>query len=296
MKIKNIVNAILIFIGIVCLEFVGTYAYDSYKYGNLEFLDDSKLKIHYIDVGQGDATFIELPNGKTALIDAGEEVYGEKVVSYIKKRDYKKIDYVFATHPHSDHIGGLAAVIKSFDIGSIYMPNATSNTSTYLNLLKVIEEKGKNVKIVKAGKKIISTDELKLEVLAPISDQYEDLNNYSIVLKLTYLEKSFLFMADAEYDSEMELLKNSDIKADVLKVGHHGSTSSTNYNFLKKVDPSIAIISVGAGNDYGHPKEKILSKLKEKNIKIYRTDLNGNIVVTSDGTSVKVRSSNGSYS
>ena len=136
-----------------------------------------------------------------------------------------------------------------------------------------------------------------MKILAPSGKEYEDLNNYSIVLKLTYNEKSFLFMADAEYDSEMEILNAGyNIKADVLKVGHHGSTSSTNYNFLKAVDPSIAVISVGKNNDYGHPKEKILNKLKERNIKIYRTDLNGNIVITTDGYSLKVKVDYGSYS
>lgn len=299
MKLKNILYSIFIFIGLLVLELAGTYAY--------EFLGEpitgeinsetGTLKVHYIDVGQGDSIFIELPDGKTALIDAGEIEYGSVVTNYIKNLNYQKIDYIFATHPHSDHIGGMTKVVNSFDIGSIYMPNVSNNTTFYLNLLKSIEAKNKKIKVAVASKNVISTEDLNLKILAPADKEYEELNNYSIVLKLTYKEKSFIFMADAEYDSEMDLLnKNYDLKADVLKVGHHGSTSSTNYNFLKKVNPKIAVISVGENNDYGHPKEKILEKLKEIKAKIYRTDLNGNIVITTDGNKLKVKVEHGSYS
>ena len=287
---KKIWYLIIFVLGAVLFEIAGTYA------SEFEPLKDN-VRVHYIDVWQGDATFIELPNGKTILIDAGEQEYGEDVVSYIKKLKYKKIDYIFATHPHSDHIGGLKTVIDTFDIGDVYMPDVISDTTLYYDLLNTIKEKGKKVRIVSAGKSIISEDDLDLTVIAPINSSYEELNDYSIVLKLTYKNKSFLFMADAEYVSEMELLNSKfDLKADVLKVGHHGSTSSTNYNFLKKVSPSIGVISVGENNDYGHPKEKILEKLKDRNVKVYRTDLNGNIVITTDGNSMKVSVDNGSYS
>jgi len=297
MKVKNIINAVLIFLGLICIEFVGTYAYRSYNEPGFELLGTNDLKIHYLDVGQGDSTFIELPNGKTFLIDAGEVDYGKSVVNYIKKLNYTKIDYVFATHPHSDHIGGMAEVIKNFNVGNIYMPNVSSNSSLYLDLLKVIEAKNKKIVTATAGKSVVESEDLSLKILAPMNKVYEELNNYSIVLKLTYKEKSFLFMADAEYDVEMDLLNNkTDIKADVLKVGHHGSTSSTNYNFLKKVSPEIGVISVGANNDYGHPKEKILEKFKNQNVKVYRTDLNGNIVILSDGIELKVKVEHGSYS
>ena len=292
MKLKNVINAILIFIGIICIDFVGTYAYSELK------ADESGgLKIHYIDVGQGDSTFIELPDGKTILIDAGEAEYGSTVVNYIKKLKYQKIDYIFATHPHNDHIGGLTKVINSFEIGTIYMPDVYNNTNGYLNLLNAIKAKNKTIKKAIALKNVILNDDLSLKIIGKKKEKYDDLNNYSIVLKLTYKEKSFIFMADAEYESEMEILNSQiDIKADVLKVGHHGSTSSTNYNFLKKVNPSIAVISVGLNNDYGHPKEKILEKLKNNNIKIYRTDINGNIIITTDGDKLKVKVENGSYS
>ena len=295
MEIKKILSKILyivaVFLFILGFDFVQTYAHQD------DTVDEFwSLKVHYINVWQGDATFIELPDGKTILIDGGEREYGRSVVNYIRNLNYAKIDYLFATHPHSDHIGGLTEVVNSFNIGDIYMPNVTNDTSSYYDLLSAIKNKNKKIKTAKAGNMVFDEGDLSLQILAPISSEYEEINNYSIVLKLVYKEKSFLFMADAEYDSEMELLKNSDIKADVLKVGHHGSNSSTNYNFLKKVDPSIAVISVGEGNDYGLPKEKILNKLKDRNIEIYRTDLNGTIVIVTDGINLKVRTTNGSNS
>lgn len=294
MNVKGILAKFLyiiaVFLFVIGFDFVQTYAY-------LDDIDEFwSLKVHYIDVWQGDATFIELPNGETILIDGGEKEYGSVVKNYIKKLNYSRIDYLFATHPHSDHIGGLTEIVNSFDIGNIYMPDVSIDTSSYYDLLKAIKSKNEKVKVAKPEELVINDGDLSLQILAPISSNYEDLNNYSIVLKLIYKEKSFLFMADAEYDSEMELLKNSNIKADVLKVGHHGSNSSTNYNFLKKVDPSIAIISVGTNNDYGHPQEKILSKLKQRDIEIYRTDLNGDIVVITDGINLKVRTARGSSS
>ncbi len=297
MKLKNITYAIITFIGLVFLELIGAYIYENYKSIEVSENISENLKVHFIDVGQGDSIFIELPDLKTVLIDAGENIYGEKVTNYIKKLRYKKIDYLFATHPHSDHIGGLESIIDNFDVGSIYMPEVTSNSTLYLNLLKKIDNKNKKIKIAIASKNVILTDDLNLKILAPSGKTYEDINNYSIVLKLTYKEKSFLFMSDASYDSEMDLLNSKfNLKADVLKVGHHGSTSSTNYNFLNAVDPKIAIISVGENNDYGHPKEKILNKLKNKNIKIYRTDLNGNIVVTTNGKMIRMKVDYGSNS
>ena len=294
MKLKGILAKFLyiiaVFLFVIGFDFVQTYAY-------LDDIDEFwSLKVHYIDVWQGDATFIELPSGETILIDGGEKEYGSVVKNYIKRLNYSRIDHLFATHPHSDHIGGLTEIVNSFDIGNIYMPDVSIDTSSYYDLLEAIKNKNKKVKVAKPEELVINEGDLSLQILAPISSNYEDLNNYSIVLKLIYKEKSFLFMADAEYDSEMELLKNSNIKADILKVGHHGSNSSTNYNFLKKVDPSIAVISVGANNDYGHPQEKILNKLKQKNIEIYRTDLNGDIVIITDGINLKVRTARGSSS
>lgn len=255
--------------------------------GTVAITPGEDLKVHFLDVGQGDSIFIELPTNETILIDASIKDASDKIINYLKEENVSKIDYVFATHPHSDHIGGMSAVIKAFDIGQIYMPKAVATTKTYENLLLTIKDKNLKIKTAKAGNTIIDTDDLKLVVLAPSQDSYESLNNYSIVLKLTYKEKSFLFMGDAETLSEKEI--TGDVEADVLKVGHHGSRTSTSQAFLNKVNPSYAVISVGLDNDYKHPHQEVVDRLEKKNIKIYRTDQNGDIIFTTDGYNIDVK-------
>ena len=255
--------------------------------GTVAITPGEELKVHFLDVGQGDSIFIELPTNETILIDASIKDASDKIIKYLKEENGSKIDYVFATHPHSDHIGGMSAVIKAFDIGQIYMPKAVTTTKTYENLLLTIKDKNLKIKTAKAGNTIIDTDDLKLVVLAPNQDSYESLNNYSIVLKLTYKEKSFLFTGDAETLSEKEI--TGDVEADVLKVGHHGSRTSTSQAFLNKVNPSYAVISVGLNNDYKHPHQEVLDRLEKKNIKIYRTDQNGDIIFTTDGYNIDVK-------
>ncbi len=255
--------------------------------GTVAITPGEELKVHFLDVGQGDSIFIELPTNETILIDASIKDASDKIIKYLKEENVSKIDYVFATHPHSDHIGGMSAVIKAFDIGQIYMPKAVTTTKTYENLLLTIKDKNLKIKTAKAGNTIIDTDDLKLVVLAPNQDSYESLNNYSIVLKLTYKEKSFLFTGDAETLSEKEI--TGDVEADVLKVGHHGSRTSTSQAFLNKVNPSYAVISVGLNNDYKHPHQEVLDRLEKKNIKIYRTDQNGDIIFTTDGYNIDVK-------
>lgn len=255
--------------------------------GTVAITPSEDLKVHFLDVGQGDSIFIELPTNETILIDASIKDASNKIINYLREENVSKIDYVFATHPHSDHIGGMSAVIKAFDIGQIYMPKAVTTTKTYENLLLTIKDKNLKIKTAKAGNTIIDTDDLKLVVLAPNQDSYESLNNYSIVLKLTYKEKSFLFMGDAETLSEKEI--TGDVQADVLKVGHHGSRTSTNQAFLNKVNPSYAVISVGLNNDYKHPHQEVIDRLEKKNIKIYRTDQNGDIIFTTDGYNIDVK-------
>ena len=255
--------------------------------GTVAITPGEDLKVHFLDVGQGDSIFIELPTNETILIDASIKDASDKIINYLKEENVSKIDYVFATHPHSDHIGGMSAVIKAFDIGQIYMPKAVTTTKTYENLLLTIKDKNLKIKTAKAGNTIIDTDDLKLVVLAPNQDSYESLNNYSIVLKLTYKEKSFLFMGDAETLSEKEI--TGDVEADVLKLGHHGSRTSTSQAFLNKVNPSYAVISVGLNNDYKHPHQEVVDRLEKKNIKIYRTDQNGDIIFTTDGYNIDVK-------
>lgn len=250
------------------------------------------LRVNYIDVGQGDSIFIELPNKETMLIDAGESYEADNVINYIKNLGISKIDYIVGTHPHTDHIGGLEEVINTFDIGSIYMPKATSTSKTYLDLLTTISDKGLSVKTAKSGVVILDEDNLKLEFIAPNSDSYSELNNYSAVLKLTYLDNTFLFMGDAETLSEDEI--TSDVDADVIKVGHHGSDSSSSLEFVKKVSPEYAIIMVGEGNSYNHPYQSIIDRYLSVGANVLRTDLDGNIVCDSDGVDVSCKGDKGS--
>lgn len=245
------------------------------------------LKVFYLDVGQGDSEFIELPNGETMLIDAGTNEYGSYISDFIKSKGYSKIDYLVATHPHADHIGGMTEIINSFDIGTVYLPNAQTNTKTYENFLTAILDKSIPAIQTKSGTEILSADNLKVSALAPNSDEYKELNNYSIVLKLTYGNTSFLFMGDAEDVSEDEIINAYPpkyIDSDVIKIGHHGSSTSSTTEFINTVSPQYAIISCGAGNKYGHPNEKTLETLCE--ITVFRTDTDGTICITSDGNSI----------
>ena len=246
-----------------------------------------ELVAHFIDVGQGDANFIELPNGETMLIDAGIASTGDDIVEYIENLGYDTIDYVVSTHPHADHIGGMAEVIEAFDVDAIYMPKAVSTSKTYENLLETIQDKGLSIKTGKSGVKVLDEDNLDIVMVAPSSDDYSNLNNYSIVLKITYGDVSFLYTGDAEEESLEEI--TSDIKADVLKVGHHGSDTSTSEEFLEKVNPQYAVISVGEKNSYGHPAASTIELLQEYTNNIYQTDLNGTVVISTDGVNINVK-------
>lgn len=255
-------------------------------------IDTDDLISHYIDVGQGDSEFIELPDGKTMLIDAGTREGGNNTIKLIKKLGYKKIDFLIGTHPHSDHIGGLADVIKTFDIGTIYMPEAVTQTSTYEYLLKTIKNKNKKITKAKAGIKIISSEEFdySAEILAPVSKSYESLNNYSVVVMLRYKNRKLLYMGDAEALVEKELLdRKTDLSADVVKVGHHGSNTSSSDAFVKSTGASYAIFSLGENNEYYHPHSKIVKRWKNAGASILRTDQCGTITICTDGDAISVK-------
>ena len=274
---------------VLCLLVVGCGSpfVETDNKASVSTFSEDTLRVNYIDVGQGDSIFIELPNKETMLIDAGEAYEVDKVINYLNNLGIKRIDYVVGTHPHTDHIGGLESVINTFDIGFIYMPNAISTSKTYEDLLTTISNKGLKVKTAKSGVVVLNEDNLKLEFIAPNSDNYSNLNNYSAVLKLTYLDNTFLFMGDAETLSEDEI--TSDVKADVIKVGHHGSDSSSSVEFVKKVNPEYAIIMVGEGNSYNHPYQSIINRYLSMDAKVLRTDLDGNIICDSDGIDVSCK-------
>lgn len=259
--------------------------------GNTVSVPDAEnaLSVRYIDVGQADCELISFPDGRHMLIDAGATDSEKTLPPYLKSLGIEKLDYVIGTHPHEDHIGGLDAVIESFEIGQIYMPKATTTTKTYKDVLTAVKNKGLSINTAKAGKVIIDEPDIRAELLAPISDKYDDLNNYSAILKLQFGNTSFLFTGDAEKLSENEMLDSAGaekLRCDVLKAGHHGSSTSTSEKFLKAVSPSYAVISCGTGNDYGHPHKETISLLDKYGIKTHRTDLNGTITAISDGNNI----------
>ena len=242
-----------------------------------------KLKVSIVDVGQGDAIVIKTPNDKYVLIDSGSSKESDKFFNYLSKQKIKGFSAVVGTHPHEDHIGNMDKVILNYNVQNIYLPKVTASTKTFQNLMDALKNKNMKVKTAKAGVKF-NIDGVSFEFLAPNSDKYEDLNNYSAALRVTYNNDSFIFMGDAEKLSEKEILKNNtDISSQVIKIGHHGSSSSSSKEFLKKINPKYAVISCGEGNDYGHPHKETIKLLNDMNIKAYRTDLNGTVTFESDG-------------
>ncbi len=249
----------------------------------------AELRLHVIDVGQGDSTFVELPNGKTLLIDAGERDYGATVTGYIKALGYNKIDIVVGSHPHSDHIGGLAEVIDAFDVGEVWMPKKASTTATFEKLLRTVQNKGKKINTAKAGKTILTEEGLSVDVLSPVGEDYGDeMNLYSAVIRITYGSKRFLIMGDAEEENEKEM---GDVAAEFIRVGHHGSKTSSSADFVKRVGASHAVISVGKGNSYGLPKDEIIARWQKAGATVYRTDEVGSILARSDGKTITVEAS-----
>lgn len=246
----------------------------------------SKLFVHFLDVGQGDSIFIELPNNETMLIDAAENYHGAGIIDYIEKEGHNRIDYLVATHPHNDHIGSMPYIVRNFDIGAVYMPKVAANTSLYESLLKSCKSRKLTVKNGKAGVNIVSGDDLSADIVAPSSIDETNLNNCSIVIKLTYGSRSFLLTGDAE-KKELSAVK-ADISADVLKAGHHGSRTSTTKELLKRVDPDITVISCGKNNEYNHPHKEVLTALSEAGSTVYRTDKDKTVTVATDGSSLTV--------
>ena len=245
----------------------------------------SRLKVYFIDVGEAESILIQNLD-EYMLIDAGNNADGKKLVKFLKSLEIEEFKYVVSTHPHEDHIGGMDNIVRSFKIRNMFMPDVTTNTPTFTSVLDELEKK--DIKItVPDDNSVYKLGNAEIKFIYSGNDS-EDLNNSSIVLKVTFGNNSFLFTGDTTSVVEEKIL-NRDIKADVLKVAHHGSRYSSSDEFIKKVNPQYAVISCGKNNDYGHPHKETIRRLKNNKIKFYRTDYLGTIIFESNGNKIDIK-------
>ena len=246
---------------------------------------DSDMEVHFIDVGQGDSTLIKV--GEHAmLIDAGDNSEGTAVQSYLESQNVEKLDYAIGTHPDADHIGGLDVIVYKFDCKKVFMPDITSDTKTYDDVVQALKSRNQKAQTPKLGK-IYSLGNATFTVIAPVKDYGEDTNNWSIGILLQYGDNRFLFTGDAAKQAEEDMIDaGEDISADVYKASHHGSKTGSSDDFLDKVNPTYAVISCGEGNKYGHPSAQTLNNFRSRGIKTFRTDNQGTIVAYSNGSNI----------
>ncbi|GHU52939.1 competence protein ComE [Clostridia bacterium] len=294
---KNIFIALAIMLGAVMLfDKTGLISFNDLKGGGAK---SETLQVHFVDVGQGDCELIIIGDD-AMLIDAGEKENGASVYKYMTDYGVKKLDYVIATHPHSDHIGGIPAAIKNMSVDTFIIPDIAEKyiptTLAYSNLIDAIDESNAKLEYAEVSK-VYELGEAKFTILAPSTDDASDttnLNNYSVVILLEYGDNKFLFTGDAEKKEENDINKTFNLpKVDVLKCGHHGSNTSTSQAFLDIIQPDYAVIECGADNSYGHPSSDIIDRIAKYTNKIYRTDLNGNIIISSNGKDISVKTEKG---
>ncbi|VEF46632.1 beta-lactamase domain-containing protein [Bacillus freudenreichii] len=280
-------------VGLIAVLFISLFSGASFTSAASKNLD-----VHFINIGQGDAIYIKTPNGENIIIDAGNRAKGHDVVKYLKSQKVQTIDYLIATHPDADHIGGLDEVINSFKVKNVYAPKVSHTTKAYKDFLQAVKKKKLTIKTAKAGVKLpLKHKSVTAKFIGPVkSYSKSDLNNWSAVLHLKYNQNTFLFTGDAEQKAENDMIAKKYIsKVDVLKVSHHGASNATTQSFLNKAKPKYAVISVGK-NNYKHPTTATLNRLKAAKAKVYRTDKDGTIKASSNGKTIKFSTSKKSSS
>lgn len=283
---KNILKRFLILI-ISCMFIIGCNV--NLSNDNNEVSQLSGLEIHYIDVGQGDATLIKT-DGHAMLIDAGNNSKGTYIQSYLMKEGISSLDYVIGTHPDADHIGGMDVAIYNFDCDTIIMPDCEKDTRTYDDVIQTMKNKNYVLTYPKVGT-TYKLGDAEFTIIAP-NKNYSSANDNSVGIILKYGNNRFLFTGDAEEESEKDIINNGiDISADVYKAAHHGSRTASTERFMKKVNPRYVVISAGEGNSYGHPHSEILNYCRMNNIEVYRTDEIGTIIAKSDGNKITFNTS-----
>lgn len=252
----------------------------------------AEAQVYFIDVGQGDSELIRLKDSEIdILIDAGTRSTKQELADYLKELGVDDIDILIGTHPHEDHIGGMAKIIEEFPIGTLYLPETsdemTPTTKTYESLLDAAENKNVTVRTAAAGDVLLEQGNTSFKVLSPSHTDYDNLNDYSIVTRLKVGDTAFLFQGDAETPVEEEILDSgADVSCDVIKLGHHGSSTSSSRAYLEAANPSAAVISCGVGNEYGHPHRETMDLLEKLSITPYRTDTQKTLLAETDGKTI----------
>lgn len=266
---------------------------NSFEIPDEDFSDNTALlQVYVIDCGQGDSIFAVFPSGETMLVDGSMQSDAKSVTEFLDAFGISAIDYVVATHPHEDHIGGLDDCLQKYKVGQIFMPAIEHTTASFERLLDAIEGQNLQIDVPKAGEYIIGSadTEFSVQCLAPNSEEYEEMNNYSIVLRILYGDRAILLTGDAEAFSEEEMLDAGyELSADVLKLGHHGSSTSSSKDFITAVAPTYAIASCGKDNDYGHPHREIRAMAEKLGWIFYRTDTDGTVAILTDGDKIAVQ-------